>query len=231
MTTPIVIQTVIRGYMAHIVIDSVLNGSSSGGMRLCGDVDLEEVRALAREMTMKFNFIGLKRGGAKSGIGIGDLPKQEKLEIMGEFGRAIRPLIDKGLYYPWTDMDCDAEDLAALYRGACHYVAKFTDSSLFTAISVENAIRACVAGSDAPVDVAIEGLGSVGSYLAARLPEDRFRIVAVSTVRGGVRKEDGIPAKRLGEVRKAYGDDLVHHLGGGTPISHDELFRLPVGLL
>jgi len=52
----------------HIVIDSFVNGSSSGGTRIASDVALEEVAVLAREMTFKFPLLSPWRGGAKCGI-------------------------------------------------------------------------------------------------------------------------------------------------------------------
>ena len=56
------------GAEGYIIIDSLYNGTSSGGLRVAPDVTPEEVATLAHEMSFKFALSSLPRGGAKSGI-------------------------------------------------------------------------------------------------------------------------------------------------------------------
>ena len=51
-----------------LVMDSTVLGPASGGIRMLPDVTEEEVRILARAMTLKNAFFDLPAGGAKAGI-------------------------------------------------------------------------------------------------------------------------------------------------------------------
>ena len=57
-----------KNSIGWIVIDSMGYGSATGGIRLGKNVNLEEVKQLANEMTLKFSFYNLPIGGAKAGI-------------------------------------------------------------------------------------------------------------------------------------------------------------------
>lgn len=224
------------GASAYIVIDSIVNGTSSGGLRILEDLSLDEVKALAREMTFKYAFAGLPRGGAKSGIRMpAGVKKEEKHRILGEIGKKFGPIINAGIYYPGMDMNCGPEDLKALYRGAGISIGKVTDTSYFTAISVVNAIYACkevfCENQRRPLTLAIEGFGSVGGYVAERLPEKDFVITAVSTMVGAVRSgPSGFKKGDLARLRKEHGDEFVKKIAG-DPIEKEELLSLPVDIL
>ncbi|MEW6116842.1 MAG: Glu/Leu/Phe/Val dehydrogenase dimerization domain-containing protein, partial [Nitrospirota bacterium] len=222
------------GAVGYIVVDSLINGTSSGGVRIAEDLPFPEVKALAREMTFKYSFIGLCRGGAKSGIRVPEcLGPEEKKKVLEEFGRRVAPFIRSGIYYPGMDMNCGPDDLKALYRGAGITLKKTTDTSYFTALSVINAILACEAikREGRPLTVAIEGFGSVGSYLAERLPEERFNIIALSTVQGAVLQQEGFAIAGLLSLRREYGDALIRHIPGSTRIGREELLELEVDIL
>lgn len=222
-------------YCGYLVIDSVIRDTSSGGVRIAGDIMPEEVRILAREMTLKYSFIGLPKGGAKSGVKIPkDTNRKEVTKILEDFGRRIGPLIRRGIYYPGMDMNCGPEDLRAIYRGAGITRGKITDTSYFTAISVINAIYACREAfeiGDRSLTIAIEGFGSVGSYLSERLPRDKYKIIAVSTVKGAVINEDGYPTEMLLENRKRFGDNFVNRITDGRLIAKEDLLSSDVDIL
>jgi glutamate dehydrogenase (NAD(P)+) len=205
------------GSSGYLVIDSTYHNSSSGGLRIAGDLTLEEVRALAREMTLKYSFIGLRRGGAKSGIRFSSaLTGEKKGELLREFGRVLAPVIRTGLYSPWGDMGCSTTDLQAVYAGAGLNRGPSSDSSFFTGISAYDALEACreSMGVSAPVSLSIEGFGSVARWLAQRLQPGRFLITAISTVNGAVANDRGFSLGELAEKTRQYGDDVVDHLEG-----------------
>lgn len=203
-------------WCGYIVIDSLVNNTSSGGLRIASDIDISEVQLLSREMTLKFSFIGLSRGGAKSGVRMPqDATREDKHRMLENFGQRIAVLIRSGIYYPGMDMNCGEDDLRAVYRGAGLNLGKTTDSSYFTALSVENSIIACsktAAGGKRPLTIAIEGFGSVAAHLASRLDPSQFRIIALSTVCGGVEKSRGFSPDELIENRRRHMDNLVEHL-------------------
>jgi glutamate dehydrogenase (NAD(P)+) len=223
------------GYdFGYVVIDSILNNTSSGGVRITEDISLEEIKAMAAEMTLKYNFIGLNRGGAKSGIKIPDnTSSKDRKKLLAEFGRRLGPIMRAGIYYPGRDMNCSEEDLSLIYKGAGFSLGKVTDTSFFTAISLENAVMACkeVYGFKDPVKVAIEGFGSVGRFLAERLNPEAFHIVGVSTRNGAIYRQEGLSLDMLLEYKKEYGDDFVLKFKDAEKIEKKKVLHLDVDIL
>jgi glutamate dehydrogenase/leucine dehydrogenase len=220
---------------ACVVIDSIVNHTSSGGVRITEDISLSEVKTLAREMTLKCSFFGLPRGGAKSGIRVSsDTAAEEKKGILEDFGRSISPIVRAGIYYPGVDMGCSTEELRTIYGGTGVNLGKLVDTSYFTALSVADAIRAWRESAKPdrnPLDVAIEGFGRVASHLVERLPENDYRIIAVSTVKGAVINENGFAVKTLLAYRREFGDDLVGKIPDARPIQKEEVLTAEVDVL
>ena len=112
-------------WSGYIAIDSLVNGTSSGGLRIAHNIDLSEVCLLSREMTLKFSFIGLSRGGAKSGV---QMPRNidpvERRLILEEFGRRTAALIRTGIYYPALDLNCSERICAPSIEGPALALAR-----------------------------------------------------------------------------------------------------------
>lgn len=220
--------------IGYVVINSILNNTSSGGVRIMEDISLAEIKSLAKEMTLKYSFIGLNRGGAKSGIKIPkNSSRQERISIIEEFGQRISPLISAGIYFPGRDMNCSEEDLRTIYNGAGTTLDKITNTSYFTAVSLENAIMACkdVYALPKPVTLAIEGFGSVGRYLAERLNQDVFKIAALSTIKGAIFNPEGLPLNNLMEYKEKYGDDFVFEFPDAEIIKKETILTADADIL
>lgn len=71
------------GAKGLLVVDTTVDDTSSGGLRVTEDLTLGEVSALAREMTPRFSFVGRPSGGAKSGLRI---PSGASVEEKRRFG-------------------------------------------------------------------------------------------------------------------------------------------------
>lgn len=207
------------GVSGMAVVDSLIAGTSSGGVRIAPDVDPAEVASLAGEMTLKYGFFGLPRGGAKCGIRIpGDIARDRWPRLLEQAGARLAPLIGHGIYYPGMDMNCGPDELRALYRGAGVTLGEITDTSLYTAVFAASAVKAAgdflLPGGGRPLTLAVEGFGKVAMHLASMLDPGRFRIVALSTVGGAVRNAEGYSAQALAEARRAHGDALYLGLPG-----------------
>jgi len=224
------------GVEGHAVIDSLVNGTSSGGVRIVPDLKMDEVRFLASEMTLKYAFCGLPRGGAKCGVRMpAGFSREERLDLLEDVGRRLSAVIQAGIYYPGMDMNCGPDELRAIYRGAGIALGGLTDTSLFTAVFTAEAVTACAraefAHADGPVTLAVEGFGNVATHLAGMLDPARFSIVAVSTVHGAVHDPSGFDPQNLRTMRGAHGDDLVSHLSGERLEPKERLLSLPVDIL
>lgn len=220
----------------YVVVDSLVNGTSSGGVRIVPDLEIEEVRMLAAEMTFKYAFCGMPRGGAKCGIRMpAHLTPEQRLAALVDVGRRLRALINAGIYYPGMDMNCGPEELKAIYRGAGYVLGRMTDTSVYTTVFVAEAVKATAEilfeKHKEPLTVAVEGFGKVASHLAGLLDPEHFRIVALSTVSGAVHDPDGFSPDLLREFRSAHGDALVEHLPGQRLDSREDVLFLPVDIL
>src|SRR5512147_2806491 len=76
---------------AFVVVDNIALGASIGGVRVSPNVTLEEVKRLARTMTLKNSIAGLAHGGGKAGI-IADQRSPEKEHYFRLFARSIADL-------------------------------------------------------------------------------------------------------------------------------------------
>jgi hypothetical protein len=203
-------------YEGHVVIDTLVNDRSAGGVRIADDLPLEEVRELAREMSLKYALFLLPRGGAKSGIRMPlDLDPERRDAALEDFGRKLGAIIGNGIYSPGMDMNCGPDELRAIYRGAGIELGAVTDTSWFTAMGVYHSVCAAadaLAIDGRPVRLSIEGFGSVARHLMDRLDPDRFELVSVATIEGAVRGPFR-PAD-LARARDASGDRFVNEIEG-----------------
>ncbi len=84
-------QTPARGF---VVIDQLVTGIATGGLRMRPGCTVNEVGELAREMTLKMGAFGIHVGGAKGGIDFDSAdPRAE--EVRERFLQAVRPLLER----------------------------------------------------------------------------------------------------------------------------------------
>lgn len=221
-----------QDYEAHLVVDTVYQNRSAGGVRIASDIDVEEVRDLAREMSFKYAFFGLPRGGAKAGIRLpDDISKEARDSALDDFGRRLAPFVHGGIYYPGMDMNCSPADLVRIYAGAGIGIGAPTDSSWFTALSVASSLAAMDETLDGPrpLTLTVDGFGRVAGHLASILPADRFRFVAISTLDGAILNPEGWDHAVLAQARDANGDGCVRVIPGEGS-TRDGMFAFPVDI-
>ncbi|RII09636.1 Glutamate dehydrogenase [Streptomyces sp. YIM 130001] len=82
------------GAHGFVVIDQLVSGIATGGLRMRPGCTLHEVGELAREMTLKMAAFGIHVGGAKGGIDFDPAdPRAGKLRE--RFLRGVRPLLER----------------------------------------------------------------------------------------------------------------------------------------
>lgn len=224
--------------LGYVAIDSAVGGRSTGGLRMAPGVPEEEIRDLARSMTLKFGLLGLPQGGAKACVlGDPEAPAGERAARLEAFGRAVAPLLASRIYQPDVDMGTGPRDVERVLRaaGVAPGRRRFRAprSGCDTARTVFASVRAAfrhrgeeLAGRAA----AVEGFGSVGGALAGMLAAAGARVVAVSTSRGAVRDDDGLDIERLRELAGERGSAFVED-APGERIETDALLELPVDVL
>lgn len=217
------------GLKGIVVVDNVACGPAIGGLRMAATVDVDEVRRLARTMTLKSAAVGLPHGGAKAGIV--STPKLEpaaKERLIRSFARAMRTLTD---YIPGPDMGTDEAAMAFIRDeigravglprvlggipldeiGATGFglAVSATAAEPYTGVTVEGA------------RVAVQGFGNVGKHAARFLVQRGAVVVAVSDSGGGVQRASGLDVEAL-VAHKAEGRS-VRDFAGGNAIDGDAL--------
>jgi valine dehydrogenase (NAD+) len=179
------------GMRLIVAVHSTVLGPALGGMRLKpypGGLReaLEDVKGLARTMTLKASAAGLDLGGGKA-VMLDDGRADRRLARMEAAAGAIESL--GGAYITAEDIGTTTADMDHIARftrfctGRSHEHGGRGDPSPVTAETVLRAMRRGLAaqlGSDELEgrSVGVIGLGKVGGVLAARLAEAGARVVA-----------------------------------------------------
>ena len=225
--------------LGYVVIDSEIGGRSSGGLRMLPDISEDEIRCLARAMTLKYGFLGLPQGGAKAGLfGNPEASKEERRERLAAFSQVIAPLLRNRVYVPGTDMGTTNADIGYLLESVGVKVKKRelrgTDSGYYTALTVFAGVEQAAKFLDLSLSgssVAIEGFGKVGSSVAMLMAEANARIAAISTSKGALFNSKGLDVFRLRELAMEKGSDLVDHYTNADRMDCSELLQLPIDIL
>lgn len=222
-----------------VVIDSVLGGGGTGGIRIGGDITLDEVAALAREMTFKFAWLNIPRGGAKSGICIHADLKSDDPGLFREFGSEVSDLLRTGQYVAGQDMGVGSTEFKEVMRGAGMPVSdpapdEGIDSNYYTALTALVAMRTVADFEGKSLDgckVLVEGVGKVSRHLLKMLDSEGATVVGASTIRGAIFREDGIEVERLVTLAEEFGDACIEKYDDGETIPPHELYLQPADIL
>ena len=235
-------------FHGYRVQHNAVRGPYKGGLRFHPEVDISEVRGLAALMTWKTAIIDVPFGGAKGGITC-DPSTMSRRELQA-MTRGFTSKIDMalGIYrdIPAPDVNTNAQVMAWImdeYGKKHGYTPAIVTGKPVnlggsqgrdqatgrgTMIITREACRA--AGIDLKkATVAIQGFGNVGSWTARLLHEIGAKVVAVSDVKGGIFKEDGLDIPAVLTHVKETGS--VVEMKGTRPIENAELITLKVDIL
>lgn len=209
------------GLHAWVVVDNVAAGPAIGGVRLAADVGVDEVRRLARAMTLKSAAAGLPHGGAKAAI-VADprLPPSRKEELVRAFARLVGELAS---YIPGPDLGTDETAMAFIHDEIGRAVGlprvlgglaldEIGATAVGLVAAAEVAAPACKLRLDG-ARVAVQGFGAVGRHAARLFAERGARIVAACDSSGGVVNGDGLDVAALAAHKRA-GRPLRDFAGG-----------------
>jgi len=220
------------GVTAYIVVDRLINGMCGGGCRMSPAVTLEEVGMLARTMTYKFAAMGVKVGGAKSGI-VFDPRSPEKRKAAAAFGKLAIPYLHS-IYVTAEDMGTDAEDVTIIYENAGVDPIEFAKKQaqkmgitlelpegvefsnlggesfeeIITGYGVAEAADEAAGLVNIALEgatAAVQGFGTVGAITARNLARRGVKIIAVADIEGSIISKDGLDVEKMIEARDAAG--------------------------
>jgi leucine dehydrogenase len=228
-------QVVVRfdepsGTWMFVCLHSRRLGPAAGGtrMKVYGSPAeaLEDATRLAAGMTAKFAVAGLPFGGGKAVLAVPSLPTgEERRALLRRYGAVVCSL--GGNYLTGCDMNTTPADLDVI-REVCPHTFGHTAGSgepgPFTARGVFHGIRASVAHVDGAPDldgktVVVQGVGSVGSRLAATLAEAGAQVLVTDVDAGrarGAAQQLGATALDAAEAVETDCDVYAPCATGGT---------------
>jgi glutamate dehydrogenase (NAD(P)+) len=241
----------IENIKGFIVRHSDALGPSKGGIRMTPSVTLDDVRALAMEMTWKTALIGVPFGGGKAGIQ-GDpqsLSPRDKEIIIRSFTRGMRRHMGPELYIAAPDMgtnetdmghirDCIAYSEGTSITKGCFVTGKplvlggVVGRKRATGRGAVHCISAACRGVGLQIDevrVAVQGFGNVGSVAAQEIFALGAKVVAVADLSGGIVDEGGIDIRALSEHVERTG--CVSGFGAAPLPSKEQIFEVDCDIL
>lgn len=190
-----------RKHHAFRVQHNNTRGPYKGGVRFHGEVDKDEVAALATLMTLKTAAVGLPLGGAKGGVIVN--PKEHDSDYMEhvarEYVRGLKDYIGPQKDVPAPDVNTNAQVMDWMVD-EYEKLTGDTSKASFTGKSLENGGsvgREAATGhggmivlreylktiekDPSEVTIAVQGVGNVGFWFAKLVEQELgARVVAVS---------------------------------------------------
>ena len=219
------------GLKAFVVVHSLVNGISAGGLRMHSHVTMSEIERLAETMSYKFAVMGVPIGGGKSGI-MADPTHRNKKEMVQAFAKMIRPFL-RSFYLTGEDMGINAEDVALLYQTSeVNPIAVLKErmaglgeelnvpddlditntegdlEELLTGRGLTECVSEACRFMNLPLKgatVSIQGFGTVGGSTGLFLSELGMDIVAITDIEGTIYHPAGLPVEKIYAARDING--------------------------
>ncbi|MDW8344102.1 MAG: Glu/Leu/Phe/Val dehydrogenase [Verrucomicrobiae bacterium] len=241
----------IHTFRAFIVKHNDALGPCKGGIRMSPTVTLDDVTALAMEMTWKCALIGVPFGGGKSGI-VADptrLKPDDKQVLIRSFTRTAHRHIHPLVYVPAPDMGTNETDMGYI-KDAISYSLGYatTQGSYVTgkpvilggipgrreatgrgvALAVAEVLRR--RGDSLPgAHVIVQGFGNVGSVAARALAEAGASIIGVCDAYAAFYDARGLPLEALLSYAAQHGS--LKGCRAAPTVAHAQLLEKPCDIL
>ena len=237
---------VFTGWRVH---HDTTRGPAKGGIRFHPDLTVQEVTALAADMTFKTAVAKIPFGGAKGGVrcdprrfSLGELER-----VTRRYTLEILPLLGPDKDIPAPDVNTDGRVMAWLMdtlemTRSLDAPGSVTGKPLSlggtpahagaTASGVLTCVRAAFAALEIPFPgsrAVVQGFGKVGGTLAFLLASAGMRVIAVSDVGGAVHNAGGLDAIDLSDHVSATGS--VVGFTGGEAIEENDMWALECELV
>ncbi|PIS41864.1 MAG: glutamate dehydrogenase [Candidatus Kerfeldbacteria bacterium CG08_land_8_20_14_0_20_42_7] len=249
-----------KNFTAFRVQYNDARGPFKGGIRFYNKVNIHEVKALAFWMVMKTGVVGIPMGGSKGGV-IVDVKKLSVTEIerlsrawVRAFYKYLGPRVDvpaPDVYTTPQIMGWMVDEYARMSGGwePAAFTGKpvsiggsegRTEATGFGGAMIFEELFAKLKLKKGKTTVAVQGFGNVGYYIAERLHDLGYKIVAVSDSRGGIydKRNGGMDPRNIMKMKRDKGViDGCYCIGSVCDcenyqqITNDQLLQLPVDIL
>jgi len=237
------VQTVFGYRVQHLLT----MGPTKGGIRYDPGVDLGEVTALAMWMSWKCSIMHLPFGGAKGGLPINprELSLKELQRVTRRFTAEIIDVIGPDRDIPAPDlgtneltmawiMDTYSQQKGHSVPGVVTGKPIEIGGSLGRKEATGRGVVACMLAACSELGlseprIVVQGYGNVGRAVATIAYQLGCKVVAVSDVKGGVFRDEGLVIPALNEHVDESG--YVEGFPGTEPVSNEELLELACDVL
>lgn len=237
-------------FVGYRVQHSFTRGPAKGGVRYDAACNLDQMKALAMNMTWKCALLGLPYGGAKGGIRCdpSSLSLAERERIIRRYTSELAPVIGESVDVLAPDLNTSEREMAWVMDTYATVTGGRARNSVTgkpvsiggdplrrdaTGIGVAAAVRWVAERCDslrAPIRVSIAGAGNLGLALAEALVRDSsYTIAGLSDVSGAVYASEGLDAGAI-----------IHRIRAGVPLAEvpdaeqiprDDLLTMPTDIL
>jgi glutamate dehydrogenase (NAD(P)+) len=232
------------GYRVH---HSLVRGPCKGGIRFAPNVTLDEVRALASEMTWKCAVVNIPFGGAKGGI----ICDPSRLS-MGELERITRRYTAELSEWFGPERDVPAPDLGTNEQTMAWIMDTYSMHVRRTTTAVVTGKPVEMGGSHGrhaatgrglmlvcdktiakfglqreQTRVIVQGFGNVGSAAALLMHQAGYKIVGLADIHGGLYNERGFDVPKVEQWVLRDRKPLPDFPGGGARMSAQEVLFQP----
>lgn len=237
-----------KKYPAWRIIYSRAIGPGKGGIRFHPDVSEDEVKSLAFWMALKNSLADIPYGGSKGGVKF-----DPKAVDKNELEEVSRKYIDNFYKYLGQDKDVPAPDVYTNGQIMSWMLDEFEkkvghhEPGMITGKPVELGGIAMRGDATAQggyivakelskklihkeeIKVIVQGFGNAGLFMAEKLYNDGYKIIAVSDSKGGIYEETGLNIKELAKFKNS--GEAVENWSEGKKISNAELLELNTDIL
>jgi len=238
-----------KKYPAWRIIYSRAIGPGKGGIRYHQDVSEDEVKSLAFWMALKNSLADIPYGGAKGGIKFN--PKEASQKELEEISRTY---IDNFYEYLGQDKDVPAPDvytngqimswmLDEFEKKVGHHepgmitgkpielggIALRGDATAQGGYLVTKELVNKFLKGQTGIRVIVQGFGNAGLFMAEKLAQDGFKVIAVSDSKGGIYNKEGLDIKDLAKFKNE--GHAVTEYKSGEVITNAQLLELDTDIL
>lgn len=229
-------------------------GPAKGGLRFSTSLSLDETKALSMWMTFKGAIVGLPYGGGKGGVACNprELSLQEKEAVTRGYIRAIAPIIGPQMDIPAPDVATNPQ-IMGWVMDEYSRLQGFNNFGVVTGKPLSiggslgrtqaTAMGCCLVIREAcrklgiafgGARVAVQGFGNAGANLTTILHDMGAKIVAVSDIKGGIYRAEGIDpytlVKEDDRLMQKSEKGIIEY-PGAQAISNKELLALDCDIL
>lgn len=239
----------LRVFTGFRVQHNASRGPYKGGVRYHSELTLDDLKALAMEMTWKCSLAGVPFGGAKGGIVCNPktFSKNELERLTRRYTYTIMPIIGIEKDIPAPDVNTNEQimawimDMYSVKNGYCTpgivtgkpvnvggSLGRTDATGLGIVFTITNAMKQKKMNLKG-IKVVIQGYGNVGSAVGKFLSEMGCKTIAVSSSRGGIYNPKGLSHDAL--IKYYTKNGSFEHFPHAESVTNASLLELPCDVL